>query len=140
MTEENKPDRAERRRQEKEAGKNQIKAECKDCDMGPCVIAPKTYDKCPVCGCPSSFTVKAMAGDIHLQDIQGREPALFSFEKEYETPSYTLKLVAVGASCARCGVFYTLARDKLKGIPLRISRKLPGGDGPHGLHLPGRGG
>lgn len=118
MAEEKEPDRAERRRQEKEVAKGQIKATCTECKEGPCDIAPKTYDKCRCCGCPSSFTVQAMKGDIHLQDLQGRAPALFSFEKIYETPSGKVKLVAVGASCARCGVFYTLARDKVKRIPL----------------------
>ena len=111
MTEEAKnPDRAERRRQEKEETKGQVKATCSDCEEGPCDIAPKTYDKCPVCGCPETFTVKAMVGDMHMQG----NPALFSFEKIYDTPSDTIRLVAVGASCARCGVFRTIARDKLK--------------------------
>lgn len=140
MAEEKEPNRAERRRQEKEAAKSQVKAECEDCEMGPCVIAPKTYEKCPVCGCPSSFTVKAMAGDIHLQDLKGRAPALFSFEKTYETPSQTIKLVAIGASCARCGVFYTIARDKVRGVPLRVVRNLPGDGGKPHIILPGQGG
>jgi len=121
MAEEKEP-RAERRRQEKEAAKQKVKATCAECKEGPCDIAPKTYDKCPVCGCPSSFTVQAMKGDVHLQDILGRAPALFSFEKIYDTPSCTVKLVAVGASCARCGVFYTLARDKVKRSPLIVAR------------------
>jgi len=116
MSEDNTSSRPERRRQEKEEKKVKIKVSCSDCEQGPCVLAPKTYDKCPVCGCPSSFTVKAMMGDIHLQDLLGNSPALFSFEKIYEIPNGKIKLVAVGASCARCGVFYTLARDKVRGV------------------------
>jgi len=127
MVEEQHPNRAERRRREKEAAKPKIKAECKECKEGPCVIAPKTYDKCPVCGCPATFTVGAMKGDLHIEDIRGKQPALFSFEYLYDTPTYEVKLVAVGASCARCGVFYTIARDKKKGIPLVVPKK-PGGD------------
>jgi len=125
MAEEKEPNRAERRRQEKA----KPKATCTECKEGPCDLAPKTYDKCPVCGCPATFAVQAMKGDLQIEDILGKEPALFSFEYLYDTPAYELKLVAVGASCARCGVFYTLARDKLKKGPLVVLKK-PGGDGP----------
>lgn len=128
MAEEKRPSRAERRRQEKETAK-QAKQE----DYGQ--AAPRVFTKCPVCGCPARFTVEAMKGDLHIEDILGKEPALFSFEYIYETPTHKIKLVAVGDSCQRCGVFYTLARDKLKGIPLVIPKK-PGGDGPS-LILPG---
>jgi len=134
--EERQPNRAERRRQEKEAAKPKGKATCTECKEGPCDIAPKTFDKCPVCGCPATFTVEAMKGDLHIEDIRGKQSALFSFEYLYDTPSYQVKLVAVGASCARCGVFYTLARDKMKGSTLAVPRK-PGGQGP-GLILPGQ--
>ncbi len=129
MAEEKEPNRAERRRQEKEAAKGKSKVTCAECKEGPCDLAPKTYDKCPVCGCPATFTVEAMKGDLQLEDILGKEPALFSFEYLYDTPNSELKLVAVGASCARCGVFYTLARDKFKKGPLVLLKK-PGGDGP----------
>jgi len=121
--EEKSPDRAERRRQEKEAAKGKLKAECSDCEKGPCVIAPRVFTECPVCGCPATFTVEAMKGDLHLEDIRGKQPALFSLEYLYDTPNNKVKLVAVGASCARCGVLYTLAREKVKRVPLII----PGG-------------
>ncbi|MBA7697680.1 hypothetical protein ES703_106348 [subsurface metagenome] len=133
--EEKGPNRAERRRQEKEAAKPKVKATCAECKEGPCDIAPKVFTKCPVCNCPAAFVVKAMEGDLHLEDIKGKHPALFSFEYLYDTPNYQVKLVAVGASCVRCGVFYTLARDKMKGIPLVVPKR-PGGDHP-GLILPG---
>ena len=121
------PSRAERRRQEKEAAKHPPE------DYGP--AAPRTYDKCPVCGCPARFTVEAMKGDLHLQDIFGKEPALFSFEYVYDTPLYSIKLVVIGDSCVRCGTLYTLARDKLKGTP----KGIPKGPGPGGLII-GKGG
>jgi len=133
MAEEKEPNRADRRRQEKEEAKGKIKATCSDCEEGPCDIAPKVYDKCPVCGCPETFTVKAMVGDMHIQG----NPALFSFEKLYDTPTDTIRLVAVGASCARCGVFRTLARDKMKR---RTIIAPPGSGGGRKLHLPGDGG
>lgn len=128
MAEEKEPDRAERRRREKEEAKGKGKAACTECKEGPCDIAPKTYDKCPVCGCPARFVVKAMADDLQLESILGKSPALFSFEYLYDTPNYELKLTAVGASCARCGVFYTIARDKLRKFPLLVPGK-PGGPG-----------
>lgn len=103
--------RAERRRLKKE------EAEHPGEDYGP--AAPRVFTECPVCHCPARFTVEAMKGDLHLEDIMGKEPALFSFEYIYETPTHTIKLVAVGDSCQRCGAFYTLARMKLKGIPGR---------------------
>jgi len=133
MAEEKEPDRAERRRQDKDDAKGKVKATCSDCEEGPCDIAPKVFDKCPVCGCTETFTVKAMEGDMHLQG----SPALFSFEKLYDTPNFECKLVAVGASCARCGVFRTLARDKMKKINLAIP---PGSGGRPKIHLPGDGG
>ena len=133
MAEEKEPNRAERRRQDKDEAKGKVKATCSDCEEGPCDIAPKVFDVCPVCGCPSTFTVKAMVGDLHLQG----NPALFSFEKLYDTPNCEIKLMAVGASCARCGVFRTLARDKMKKMNLAIP---PGSGGRPKIHLPGDGG
>ena len=128
MAEEKEPNRAERRRLEKEAAKPKIKAECSQCKEGPCAIAPKNYDKCPVCGCPATFTVEAIKGDLQLEDILGKEPALFSFEYLYDTPSFEVKLIVVGACCARCGVFRALARDKLQKGSLVVLKR-PGGDG-----------
>ena len=112
------PSRAERRRQAKEAAKQ------KEQDYGP--VFPRTFDKCPVCGCPARFTVEAMKGDLHLEDILGKDPALFSFEYVYDTPLYPIKLIVIGDSCVRCGAFYTLARDKLKGKPTMPKRPPPG--------------
>jgi len=120
MVEERKPSRAERRRQEKEAAKKGSQE-----DYGP--AAPRTFNKCPVCGCPARFTVEAMKGDLHIEDIRGKQPALFSFEYLYDTPTYQVKLVCVGDSCQRCGALYTLARDKLKGMPLVIPKPPRGG-------------
>ncbi len=134
--EEKGPNRAERRRQEKEAAKPKIKATCTECKEGPCDIAPRTFDKCPVCGCPATFTIEAMKGDLHIEDIRGKQPALFSVEYLYDTPTYHIKLVAVGASCARCGVFYTLARDKTKSVPLAVPGRR-GDGGPRSIILPG---
>ena len=134
--EKKRPNRAERRRQEKEAAKPKVKAICTECKEGPCDIAPREFDKCPVCGCPSRFLIEVMKGDLHLQDIFSRVPALGSFEYDYDTPTYQVKVVAIVASCARCGVFYTLAREKMKGIPLAVPKR-PGGGG---LILPGQGG
>lgn len=114
------PSRAERRRQAKEAAKQ------KEQDYGP--VFPRTYDKCPVCGCPARFTVEAMKGDLQLEDIFGKQPALFSLEYIYDTPLYRIKLVVIGDTCVRCGAIYTLARDKLKGIP-KIGKIPPPGGG-----------
>lgn len=119
---ETRPSRAERRRMAREG--KEPPGELPEEDYGP--VAPRTYDKCPVCGCPARFTVEAMKGDLHLEDILGKESALFSFEYIYETPTHKIKLIVVGDSCVRCGAFYTLAREKLKGVPLI----LPGGGGP----------
>jgi len=138
MAEEKEPNRAERRRQEKEAAKGKVKAECTECKEGPCDIAPRVFTECPVCGCPATFTVAAMKGDLHIEDIQGKKSALFAFEYLYDTPTYEVKLVAVGASCVRCGVFYTIARSKKKGTTLLVPKR-PGGDGGfRGLIRPGQ--
>ncbi len=114
-----KPIRAERRRQKKEAAKQ------KEEDYGP--VFPRTYDKCPVCGCPARYTVEAMKGDLHIEDIMGKQPALFSFEYVYDTPLYTITLVVIGDSCVRCGAFYTLFRDKLKRVTTGMPKQPPPG-------------
>lgn len=114
------PNRAEKRRQQKAEAKGQPPA---DEDYGP--AAPRTYDRCPVCGCPARFTVEAMKGDLHIEDILGKQPALFSLEYRYDTPLYPVRLVVIGDSCQRCGALYTLARDKLKGIPTRMPKGGP---------------
>lgn len=111
--------RAERRRAQKEAAKQPPE------DYGP--VAPRTYDKCPVCNCPARFTVEAMKGDLQLEDIFGKKPALGSFEYVYDTPLYPVRLVVVVDSCVRCGAVYTLARDKLKGIPRGMPKSPPPG-------------
>ena len=140
MAEEKEPNRAERRRQDKDAAKQKVKAECKQCEKGPCVIAPKVFTECPVCGCPARFVVEAMKGDLHIEDIRGKQAALFKFEYLYDTPNCEIRLAAVGASCARCGVLYTIARDKMRSVPIIVPKK-PGDDGGHGgLILPGKGG
>ena len=105
---EKRPSTAERRRMAREGKEEPPEEE----DYGD--VFPRTYDKCPVCDCPARFTVEAMKGDLHLEDILGKEPALFSFEYIYETPTHKIKLIVIGDSCVRCGAFYTLARDKLK--------------------------
>ncbi|MBA7714011.1 hypothetical protein ES703_123024 [subsurface metagenome] len=117
------PSRAERRRQEKEAAKQPPE------DYGP--AAPRVFTECPVCHCPARFTVEAMKGDFQIEDILGKEPALFSFEYVYDTPTHTITLICVGDSCQRCGAIYTLARDKIKKVNLAI----PGRPGPGGLIL-----
>ena len=114
--------RRERRKMEREAKKTG--GDVPEEDYGP--VAPRTYDKCPNCGCPARFTVEAMKGDLHLEDILGKEPALFSFEYNNDTPLYPIKLIVVGDSCVRCGMFYTLARDKLKGVPFSMPKGPPG--------------
>ena len=123
---EEKANRAERRRQEKEAARQPQE------DYGP--VAPRVFTECPVCHCPARFTVEAMKGDLHLETILGKEPALGSFEYVYETPTHKIKLLCVVDSCVRCGAIYTLARDKLKGMPLVVPKK-SGSDHP-GLIFP----
>lgn len=111
------PNRAERKRQEKEAAKQgQV-------DYGP--AAPRVFKECPVCGCPTRFTVEAMKGDLQLENIQGKEPALGSFEYLYDTPTHTVRLIAVVDSCQRCGAIITLARYKIKTLNI----DLPPGQG-----------
>lgn len=106
--------RAQRRREQKE-GKDKGEGATGAEDYGP--AAPRTFDKCPVCGCPARFTVDAMKGDLQIEDIFGKSPALGSFEYRYDTPLYPVRLVCIVDSCVRCGVIYTLARDKIKGQP-----------------------
>jgi len=119
---EKRPSRSERRRMAKEG--KQPSGEVPE-DYGP--AAPRVFTECPVCHCPARFTVEAMKGDLHLEDILGKEPALGSFEYLYDTPLYPIKLIAVVDSCQRCGAIYTLARDKLKGVPFSLPKNPPGG-------------
>lgn len=119
------PNRAARRRLAKEGKDPSVPEE----DYGP---VARVFTECPVCHCPARFTVEAMKGDLHVEDILGKEPALFSFEYIYETPTHKIKLIAIGDSCQRCGAFYTLAREKLKGLPLIIPKGGPLFDPRHG--------
>ena len=116
---ENQKSRAFRRRREREAAKEP--------DYGP--VAPRAFDKCPVCGCPARFTVEAMKGDLHMEDILGRRPALGSFEYVYDTPLYAIQLVVIVDCCVGCGAIYTLYRDKVKITP-QLAENPPGGGGP----------
>jgi hypothetical protein len=98
--------RAGRRRQEREAAKQDQE------DYGP--AAPRVFKECPVCGCPTRFTIEAMKGDLQLENILGKEPALGSLEYVYDTPTHTVRLIVVVDSCQKCGAIITLARDKIK--------------------------
>lgn len=113
-----------RRRREQEEAKDPKGKE----DYGP--VFPRTYEKCPGCGCPARFTVEAMKGDLQIEDIFGQKPALGSFEYVYETPLHVIKLVVIVDSCVRCGMIYTLARDKMRGVPRLDKGPRPPGQGP----------
>ena len=105
---EDQPNRAARRRAERE---DPDRAEHST------LVLPKTFDECPICGETGRFTVEAMKGDLQLQDILGKEPALFSFEYYYDTPLYPIKLICIGDVCVKCGIPRIIAMDKVKGKP-----------------------
>ncbi len=111
---EEQPNRAERRRQEREQPKQDEK------DYGP--VYPRTYDKCPVCGCPARFTMEAMKGDKPEDILKSKPPALGALEYKYSTPTHDVKLVVVYDTCVRCGALFTIARDKKKSLRLSPSK------------------
>ncbi len=95
-------------------------------DYGP--VFPRTYDKCPGCHCPARFTVEAARPDFSVEDFKKQHPILAYFSHEYELPLHTVRLVVVVDSCQRCGLLYTVARDKvkkLKGISVPSKQRPP---------------
>ncbi|KKN30535.1 hypothetical protein LCGC14_0833200 [marine sediment metagenome] len=116
---EDQPNRAARRREKRDPDRAEAST----------LVLPKTFEKCPIpdCGETRRFTVEAMKGDLQLQDILGKEPALFSFEYYYDTPLYPVKLICIGDVCVKCGIPRIIAMDKIKGKPPPPTR---------GLHLP----
>ncbi len=124
------PNRAERRRIEREAAADQgIQVP----GAPPWNLYPRTFDKCPFCGCPARFAPEALKGEFLLDRPRTSEPAMGSLEFITETPTHTIKLIVVVDSCAKCGMIVPVARDKIK--KLKITRIPPG----HGGRLIGRG-
>lgn len=111
--------RAERRRQEREKGQQP------PVDYGP--VYPRTFDKCPVCGCPARFTVEALKDDLTPEKLKGSLPMLTSLEYKTETATHFIHLLTLFDSCVGCGAMYTIARDKIK--KLKILRSPPGAGG-----------
>jgi hypothetical protein len=106
------PNRAERRRQEKEQAKES------ENEYG--AVAPRSFAECPVCHCPARFTLDALKGEISDDVLKGRSLSLGMMKYLYYTPIYEIELRVIYDSCRRCGAIYTVARDKVKR--LRISK------------------
>lgn len=120
------PNRAERRRQEKEQGK------WNEAEWGK--LAFRVFDKCPGCGCPARFSVEGMRGEMPEELMKAKPPALGALEFKYDTALYRITLAVVVDSCCKCGMIYTIARSKTK-MPLVMIPK--GGDGPGLIHRAG---
>lgn len=119
------PDRAERRRQEKQQGKwNEEK-------WGK--MAFREFVECPVCHCQNRYSVEALRGEIPEDKLVNKPPAIGAFEMVYDTALYRIVLSVVVDSCCECGNLITVARSKQK-TPLTMLPK--GGDMP-GLGGPG---
>ncbi len=109
MAEEPGPNRADRRRAEKEG--HPLPSEP--------LKFPIEFDKCPNpdCGSTRRFCLEAMKGDIQIEDIGGQTPALFSFEYAYDTPTGPVQLIAVGDVCVDCGLPRIVVMDKVRSKP-----------------------
>ena len=92
----------------------------------PLVLPKKFPAECPVCGEKRVFVPEAMKGDIELETLGGKIPALWAFEYRYHTPLYPVKLLAIGDVCIGCGTPRTIILDKLKGPPLGRGLIIPG--------------
>jgi hypothetical protein len=116
---EDQPDRAERRREQKENPTWNEK------EWGP--LAWRAFDKCPVCGCKSRYTLEALRSEISPEKLAQKPPALQATQMVYETPFYRTTITVVWDSCCQCGALYTVARGKDKKA---IIFKAKGGDMP----------
>lgn len=113
------PNRAERRRQEKEQGK------WNEAEWGK--LAMREFDKCPTCGCPARFSVEALRGDMPEDRMKVKPPAMSGLQFNYDTPLWHIRLDVVVDCCCKCGTIYTVARSKIKKPQFLTPR---GGDSP----------
>ena len=79
------------------------------------LVFPKEFPECGVCGSTRVFCQEAMKGDLQLETLGDRVPALFSFEYVYDTPLFPMKLLAIGDVCVDCGSPRILVIEKLRG-------------------------
>jgi hypothetical protein len=118
-TQDEQPDRAERRRQEKELGK------WNEAEWGP--LAYREFHKCPHCGCEQRYTYEAFRGEIPEEKMISKPPALGAFEMVYETALHRITITVVVDSCCKCGMIIPVARSKKKTL---LTARPMGGDLP----------
>lgn len=103
------PNRAERRRQEKETGK------WNEAEWGP--LAYREFHK----------TYEAFRGEIPEEKMIAKPPALGAFEMVYETALHRITITVVVDSCCKCGMIIPVARSKKKTL---LDARPIGGDLP----------
>lgn len=89
------------------------------------LVLPKTFDKCPNCGCTERFSEEALKGDFPPEKMEKRPPMILSAELVTQPPArlYPVKLMAVMDVCIECGTVYAVDLEKFVGRPQM------GGDG-----------
>ena len=109
MAEERGPNRAERRRTERD-GQPPPEEPFK---------LPKEFDTCPNpdCGSKRLFVEEALKHDMNLEGLGGKTPILFSFEYAYETVNGPVRLIAIGDVCYDCGLPRIVVMDKVELKP-----------------------
>lgn len=102
------PNRSERRREQK------LNPTWNEAEWGS--IEFQEFDKCPACGCPNRFAMEAMRGETAEENLNAKPPAMGMFRFDYDTALYRISLITVVDSCCKCGLIYTVAREKRKTL------------------------
>jgi len=98
------------------------------------LVLPKTFDKCPNCGCAETFCQEALKADFPAEKMEKNPPVLLSAELVTQPPGrlYPIRLIAIMDVCVECGTVYAIVLEKLVGRPTGGG----GGDGKKSILHP----
>ncbi len=83
-------------------------------------VYPRKFDKCPVCGCPLTFSAEALKEELTPEELKKLSPGLAMMRINYKTRTGVVSLIALVDSCCKCGVIYTIKRDKQKKLNITL--------------------
>lgn len=87
------------------------------------LLYPRYFDKCPVCGCKSVYSKEAMKEEIDPKKLESNPPIVSQFVVDYKHGIYQYRVNCIFDTCAKCGLVYTVYRDKISRVDPNILSK-----------------
>jgi hypothetical protein len=92
-------------------------------------LYPRTFEECPVCHTKARFAAECFKENFTAEELAKHEPYLHVVRATYDKGIYQYQVINLVDTCAKCGVMYTVARDKKTVLLATIAAP---GSGPRG--------